>query len=170
MLRSGLVLTLAVCGLCSLLPARALAQGCPCDGDVNNDGPINVIDIATVADCARGVSCSNCVQSCDVNCDGTVDFVDMGAVVCQFEARTNCCAEPNGACLGASPAAFDHCIYTSPAACALFSGTYTADGLECTEVPAVSEWGMVVLVFGTLTIGTLSFRRLHARPVTSGRR
>ncbi len=90
--------------LCS---TTASAAPCPCDGDVNNDGVINIIDAICITDCRNGL-CGCCLSSCDVNCDGVVDAGDIGDVVnvddsawlCLFNGQppSVCCPEPTGAC------------------------------------------------------------------------
>jgi hypothetical protein len=111
---------------------------CPCDADVDQSmgATIQFQDIAAVVDCANGISCANCAIDCDVNCDGTVDHLDTGAVVCHFEAGTTsgeeCCDEPAGACVGATQGLPPDCTVTTEAACDLFSGTYKGDDTSCT--------------------------------------
>ncbi len=80
---------------------------CPCDGDVDNSGLVDINDGACIMEC-RGGDCSCCLSSCDVNCDGVVDAGDIGDDVinddsawrCLFYGMSpeQCCPGPSGAC------------------------------------------------------------------------
>ena len=48
-------------------------------GDVNGDGTVDLIDVATVKAC-NGVDSFECLQSCDVTRDGRVTLSDMALV------------------------------------------------------------------------------------------
>ncbi len=54
---------------------------CPCDGDVIDDGIVELLDLLAVLDCLCGGPAN---PACDVNCDGQNDFDNFGIVLCQF--------------------------------------------------------------------------------------
>lgn len=144
-------------------PARA---GCPCEANVNNDTTVNVIDVAIAIDCANGTTCGGCVNSCDVNCDGEVDFVDVGVVWCDFVGEADCCNRPDGACSIDKPD-LPSCIETYERACTdepgAFEGTYHGDNSVClvggpTVIPTVSEWGLAAMTLLVLSAGTVVLR------------
>lgn len=144
----------------STLEARA---GCDCNADVNNNGVVNVIDAADIADCARIDDCSGCVNSCDVNCDGDVDWSDFGAMWCEFEMQPgDCCNKPEGACTPGAPVFGGECIVTQQSACVngTNGGTWHGDNTVCVNnepvvVPAASSWGLLALTIAVLIGGTL---------------
>lgn len=158
-----------------LLAAQAsrAAGDCPCEHDINNDGTINVNDPLTIATCLNG-DCSGCVNSCDVNCDGTIDLVDFGVSWCQFEVNPgfedfeSCCNEPTGACLMPDDRfnIFPECSITLQGACEFHAeqngaGEYLGDGttLAACGIPAVSQWGLVALTLVLVTAATILIRR-----------
>lgn len=55
---------------------------CACNGDVNGDGIVDVLDEVWLIDCIAGapIDCSRA----DVNCDGIVDPVDLDTLHCLF--------------------------------------------------------------------------------------
>ncbi len=142
----------------------AIADTCPCNGNVNG-GPMNVIDVAIILDCVSLGLCGACtVSSCDVDCDGAVDYVDAGVAACQFQEQTDCCNKPDGACTGAVSNAIPPCAVTLEALCGLFSGTFHGDRTVCEganviDIPAVSTWGALALSLSVLSAGTLVLRR-----------
>jgi len=107
--------------------------GCVCNADVNNNGAVNVIDAACVADCAEGRGCACCTSGCDVNCDQTVDWTDFAAVWCEFEGGSNCCNESIGACLPTNPG-WPECVETSQNACESNGGAYSGNGSTCADL------------------------------------
>lgn len=135
---------------------------CTCDTDVNNVGGTNAIDIAIVSDCARIGSCGGCVSSCDVDCDGDVDYYDAGVVACTFQGFSNCCSDADGACTGASSGT-PPCVQTTDNWCGLFSGTYHGNdtvcvGDEAVQIPAASTWGLVTMSFALMIGATVMLR------------
>ena len=113
---------------------------CACDGDMDNNGVIQVQDILFVIDCVNGVPptppmvCS----VADVNCDGTVDLCDASRVYCQFGGMSDCCETTLcGACCSDGGAAFDDCTVTSDAFCVMFptNGAFLGDGTVCAPYP-----------------------------------
>lgn len=150
------------------------AGACACDANIDqsepsktNPRPVDFTDIGTITECANG-DCTNCISDCDVNCDGTTDFIDVGAAVCHFIAGTGsgggCCNEPDGACTNASQSGFPTCFFTLEAACDFFGGTYHGDNTICVgddplDVPAVSTWGLVVLMLSLATAATIVIGR-----------
>ena len=155
------------------LNSQAVQAVCPCAGDVNNSGGIvNVVDAVITYDCARIGQCGGCLAAtgCDVNCDGTVDFVDVGAVWWQFMQRPgDACNQPSGACTPTFPGNAPSCVVTYEMACegvspdSFFLGTYYGDTSIChngqpVQVPAVSEWGLLILSLALLSVATLILR------------
>lgn len=157
---------IAVGLLACLFNSERAEAGCACNPDVNNSGGLNVVDVAIIADCANQLGCAACINSCDVDCDGDVDFVDAGAAWCAFTASPNCCELPDGACTHNEPG-FPSCVVTDQDMCidtpGLFEGTYHGDNTICldgevVQIPAVSEWGLAALSLLMLTGGTLIMR------------
>ena len=110
------------------------AQGCPCDGDVDGNGSIQLPDIVIVLDCVLGVEpppeagCDNA----DMNCDGTIDLCDASRVWCHFVGGTDCCAAGTvcGACCNSS--SFPACAEVSDGFCdVVLAGQYRGDGTTC---------------------------------------
>lgn len=135
-----------------------------CNADVDASGQPNIADWITVLSCALDGSCDGCVASCDVNLDGTIDYVDLGAVLCQngaVETRGFCCSLPTGACqtdfqeLGCVITDVDNCT-GSPLGLA---GTYSGDGTSCGSVPTTNTWALLALALLILTAGTALARR-----------
>ena len=173
-LRSSLVFV----GVFVLISHVAQAgDGCPCNGDVNDDGDVNVNDATAITECVLG-DCGNCVNSCDVNCDGRINFVDLGVQWCQFELGSlgspeSCCDEPTGACVIPEDRfdIFPPCFLTLRGACEFFAvdqnenGAYLGDGttLAACKVPTVSEWGLVVLTLALMVFGTIIINRIVPR-------
>ncbi len=147
-------------------PHHVVAGPCACNTDVNNShgGTVtNVIDVAIIHDCARIGSCAGCVNDCDVDCDGDVDYYDAGVAACAFQGQSNCCSEPDGACTGASNNT-PPCVVTTDNFCNLFTGTWHGDlsvcaGNEAVNIPAASTWGLIVLAMTLMTASTLLIRR-----------
>lgn len=128
---------------------------CPCNADINGTSPLNVLDVLAVLDCAND-DCDNCVGVCDINCNGIVNFIDMGMAACQFRGKPNCCAELSGACLGAQ--ALPACAITTFDGCDLLEGTYGGHGTTClsnTVIPTASGWGLAVLSLLLASAATL---------------
>jgi hypothetical protein len=135
---------------------------CACNGDVNNSGSVNASDIAIVKDCISGVNCGSCVNSCDVDCDGDIDYYDVGVVACYHQGQSNCCSEPDGACTGAGDT--PPCVLTTDNYCSVAGGTWHGNnsicvGAEAVEIPTVSTWGLLALGISILTAATLVIRR-----------
>jgi len=131
---------------------------CLCDGEVNGASPLNVLDIVAIADCAQN-NCGDCVGSCDINCSGLVDYIDMGAAACQFRGKFDCCAEPWGACYGAQ--GLPACVVTTFDGCDLLQGTYQGNNTICTgtqqgtTIPAASTWSLTILALFMATAATV---------------
>jgi hypothetical protein len=112
------------------------------------------------------------VNSCDINCDGHVDFKDWGAAWCRFEARPSCCTQPTGACTGVvlGGVTFPPCVVTDEEACEdpLSGGTFHGSNTVCFNdepvvVPTMSTWGLLVLVLLVMGGGTLIMSRSRLR-------
>jgi|CXWL01.1.fsa_nt_gi hypothetical protein len=160
-LLSGCVLS---CLILAAWDSVAVAEPCACNSDVSNLGGvgINIIDVAVVRDCINGI-CGQCVNSCDVDCDGDVDYYDAGVVSCAFNGNPNCCAEVDGACTGANNAT-PPCVVTTDDYCSVFSGTWHSDlsicqGDTAIDIPAASTWGMAALTLSTLIAATIVLQR-----------
>lgn len=119
---------------CSVPPS----DPCPCDGDANGDGVVNVLDAVCIRECVENDDCACCLGSCDLNCDGVVNDVDTApdpldesVWLCFFQGR---------------PA--DECCALVP-----FRGG---------SIPTVGEWGLVVMTLLVLCGGTALIRRRAA--------
>lgn len=112
---------------------------CPCVTDLNGSGTITIQDLLVVIECLYNGSVN---PVCDVNCDGTVDTIDYGAVTCAFVGGTNCCTRPVGACCGGAggqgvldppcavlPAIACNTLVTYP------DGVYLGDSTTCSPGP-----------------------------------
>lgn len=112
---------------------------CPCITDLNGSGTMTVQDVLVVFECLYAGSAN---PACDVNCDGTVDTTDYGAVACAFVGGTDCCNRPVGACCGGAggqgvldgpcavlPAIACNTAITFP------DGVYLGDGTTCSPGP-----------------------------------
>ena len=129
---------------CAVLIGLACAAGakgqCPCEGDVNTDGVVNVIDVLRVYECAIGAVPPSDPQCdlADVDCDGIVDTCDMSRVYCFFVGHTDCCGHHTvcGACCSDS-GNFQECEFVSEEMCTglMMVGTYHGDGSECDPMP-----------------------------------
>ena len=65
--------------------------------------------------------------------------------------------------VGACPFPDGHCEDLSEEACELAGGKYLGDGTTClTAIPAVSEWGLLVMALLGLVAGTVMFRGRRA--------
>lgn len=71
---------------------------CPCDGDVNGDGSINVMDLSVILSPACWMQPASACPSADVDCDGIINQDDVLAVQCQITAGF-----PDPACCIAQP-------------------------------------------------------------------
>jgi hypothetical protein len=152
------------CLILSFYDSVVFGGPCACNSDVTNNGSVQITDIASVRDCINGL-CGQCMSSCDVNCDGNVDFYDAGVVACAFNGNPNCCAEADGACTGANNAT-PPCVVTTDDYCSVFSGTWHGDLTACEgdnaiDIPAVSTWGMSALVLSMLITATLLLLKRH---------
>jgi len=165
-MRRSSFLPLVVLASAATITAAHARAGCLCNADVNNSGGVNVLDVAAIADCANQVSCAQCINSCDVDCDGDVDFADYGAAWCAFQMNPNCCNLPDGACTH-SQTHSPSCVVTDQDACTdqdgIFEGTYHGDNTICqgdqvVDIPAASDWGLVALTLLVLIGGTLVMR------------
>ena len=68
------------------LSISAIGAICPCNGDVDMDGTVTFPgDVVAVLDCVELGICDRCLKSCDVNCDGSIDYADVDAVICLFD-------------------------------------------------------------------------------------
>jgi hypothetical protein len=131
----------APASLCGAVGGVWLGQTCPCDGDLDGSGLVQVQDILIVIDCLNGVE-PQPPLSCDVadvNCDGTVDACDTSRVYCQFIGITDCCTNTAcGACCSAGGTYYDPCVEVSEAFCySVFieEGDYLGDGTVCDPWP-----------------------------------
>ena len=119
-------------------------DACPCELDMNEDGHINLTDVLSVMDCARGVAppapatCDNA----DLDCSGVIDHCDVSRVWCGFSQAGGCC-EPEFACGACCNAGIGvpGCILASPSFCEgviVTDGVYMGDETVCTPWPCDS--------------------------------
>ncbi|MDO8632007.1 MAG: hypothetical protein Q7R41_16100, partial [Phycisphaerales bacterium] len=108
--------------------------------------------------------CGQCVNSCDVDCDGDVDYYDAGVVACAFDGFSNCCTKADGACTGANNGVGGPlCVVTTDNYCTLFTGTWHGDlticqGDNAIDIPAASTWSLVALAISVLIASTIILR------------
>ena len=140
MVSSKLMLVGSMFAVCILTVPSVVAGGdrCPCEADVNDDGNVTIIDWDCIRNCIAG-SCTCCVNSCDVNCDGSIDDQDAGpspeddsAWRCRFLGFPPevCCPGPLGACCDLS---------TGDCQDDVGEGSCTGPDLEWTEGALCSE-------------------------------
>ncbi len=128
-------------GLCSEIECSVPPQDpCPCDGDVNDDGAVNVHDWLCIQECKAG-DCSCCPVTCDINCSGTVDSEDAGDEDPRYENTAWSCLFR-----GAAPS---FCCPEDGGVIAASNGPY---------VPSTSAWGLIVATLVSLVAGTLVLR------------
>ncbi|MHC5109612.1 MAG: DUF7901 domain-containing protein, partial [Planctomycetota bacterium] len=83
----------------SIAALYGAGPGCPCNGDFNNNGVVDLTDVTLVVQhqgCPVGTGDPLCDQA-DVNCDGAVDQGDLDVMDCQFAAGfpdPTCCELP----------------------------------------------------------------------------
>jgi len=157
-----------------------VAGDCTCNCNVDGSGICNFLDMNTIVHCIQG-DCSGCVNSCDVDCDGDVDCCDANAFLCYEDPE--CCkalgtdpATCGGACetavgaccTGGEPFCLQVIVQTCVDMGGFYQGAFTTcddtdgNGLpdKCEQaVPAVSDWGLVVLILLILTAGSMVFAR-----------
>jgi len=82
------------------LSISAIYAACACNLDIDGNGvPADLPDIVIMTACVIQGDCSGCVNSCDVNCDGVIDVLDLaalqncstGACDCTTPGSTACC-------------------------------------------------------------------------------
>ncbi len=107
--------------LCQFAGGSAAVCCLPCDGDLTDDGFVDVDDLLTALECLSDPTPD---LGCDVECDGDVDACDVLAVECVFlGGDPGCCDWVYGDC--APP--FDGLCDLTDLLCALDG--YTAFGL-----------------------------------------
>ena len=160
----------------------ALAQ-CPCDPDMDGNGFITNDDILLLVNCVGQPPIGEC-EGADIDCDGDIDCCDVQAMICVSNGGgEECCDDGDpatchdGACLqetGACCLIIDPwCAQITEEQCADLDGRYQGDETTCADddgdgvpdecedlsIPAVSEWGLVVMALLMLTAGTVVFAR-----------
>ncbi len=155
---------------CSAVTCQVPPQEpCPCNAEVNGASPLNVLDVLAILDCAND-DCDQCLENCDIDCNGLVDYIDMGYAACQFRGKSNCCVEPSGACLGAQ--ALPSCAITTRDGCELLEGHYVGTSTSCLNgvaIPSTSTWGAAIMALFITTAATLIVRdRARRQDVPSG--
>ena len=126
----------------------ALAGPCDCDADLNNDGFVNLADLAFIQHCViDGVPPPDgTIEDCDVNCDGNVNFCDINAVLCQIQSGGDdpTCCQPCGSCCidGTS------CSEASEDQCDQADGVFGGAGTVCanTNAAIVDEPGGQIFI------------------------
>lgn len=116
--------------------------GCSCDGDINNDGEVNVVDRNCLLSCINGspnmtfCGAAGCSQA-DVNCDGFADYCDDDILDCQFMGGGAACCQNVvcGACCVPGP----QCTHATAGRCAVLPGMgeYQGDGTSCANTLCV---------------------------------
>jgi hypothetical protein len=112
------------------LAAAPLSAGTCCDGDLNDNGQINVVDLGILVAC---LASPNPNPACDVNCDGEINYCDLHYFNCLVAGGGEaCCQSGCGACC------IDGlwCSETSGAQCAAAGGVFQGEGTLCGEVNA----------------------------------
>lgn len=106
-----LLLVAAICAFLAtaiVAPTPAMAGG-GCEGDVNGDGAVDVLDIIGVlqnwGECPGEGECTG-----DVNGDNVVDFMDLLVVIQNFGCGLTEC-ETREDCDDGDPCTFDICIH-----------------------------------------------------------
>lgn len=134
-----IVIWTAIVEVCFVGMSVAGAVPCPCDGDVDGSGFIQIQDILFAIDCVNGVEPEpplTC-DAADVDCDGVVDLCDASRIHCQFIGMTDCCANTVcGACCNGG-GGFDKCIVVSSAFCDMYptDAEFLGDGTVCDPWP-----------------------------------
>ena len=70
---------------------------CTCNADLDGNGVVNINDTFIMVNCFGG-DCSGCVNSCDIDCDGTVAGQgDLDALECMLNQNNPhlCCPNSN---------------------------------------------------------------------------
>ena len=113
--------------------SRCPIEAGPCNCDVNDSGQCTISDTLIVLDCVGG-DCSDCINPCDLDCDGDVDLCDASIVTCQVNAGpegdpTCCDTVMCGACCldGEQP----ECFEARQTECTDQGGTYRGDDTSC---------------------------------------
>lgn len=134
-----------ITGACtdSLLQADCLGA-CPCDGDCNDDGTIDLVDITCVIGCL-GMAPSGACALADVSGDGVIDQGDVDTVNCLFAGNpvAQCCA-------ASSPIQWSQLLSCNDIMC---------DTEPEETVPTVSTWGLITLSLLLLVVGKIHFAR-----------
>lgn len=89
----------STCLALALIQIPAQAGPCPCNGNTDGVGVVTMSDLDVISTCIDG-DCTNCDNSCDVNCDGVIDLEDLSATECQVGTNdpTCCSTISTGAC------------------------------------------------------------------------
>lgn len=161
----------------------ALAGDCPCSADIGGgaagckpSGNFSLEDVLAMIQCLQGDTlCGPDQLNCDINCDGVFNLLDASIFFCMVDndgIPGDCCTNPDvGACclpVGACESASEFvCSIVLPQDAGIFP-TLFAPGVTCDEgpcpvagpaIPAVSEWGLLILTLGVLNVGALLLRR-----------
>lgn len=139
--------------------SRVEAQTCECNGDMwgvraarcpipPNGGLVDINDVLSAVECASGAldpgtPASRCpdapaaLKRCDANCDGEVNFCDVGQVVNLWLSGTSCDL-PCGACCNDNPG-LASCEISTENECIngliVQNGSYNGDGTTCNPSP-----------------------------------
>lgn len=105
----------------------------PCTADITGNGLLQATDTAAVRACLLGSFPIGGLESCDANCDGVVDLMDVGTVDCAVTTGPSCCLPVStGACCHNGQKA---CHLATAALCATEGGTYLGNGSTCDDNP-----------------------------------
>ena len=145
LLTAYLVVAVTVLGI----PAVGQAQPCPCNGDVAGpntgcwtapDGVTTLSDILFILTVLRE---GDAVETCgaldpDINCDGLLDYCDVGVALFDFQGYPAPCDFPCGACCISDPD-YPPCVQFQEDICSnpliMAPGVYHGDGSLCNPSP-----------------------------------
>ncbi len=112
-----------------------------CPADVDGDCQVGFGDMFAIATCAHTGDCSGCINDCDADGSGQVDFIDVAIANCQWMGNPpdSCCSPTTGACQLAACGQFSDlgCVITDAATCGgiLLQGLYMGNGTTCGPPP-----------------------------------
>lgn len=110
--------------------AAPATAGCPCDADLNNDGQVNVFDLAILSGCLTNPNQPQCADA-DINCDGVIDALDVNALLCLADGGSDCCAPGGACCIDAYT-----CANSTEATCLASGGVFLGEGTSCPQANA----------------------------------
>lgn len=107
-------------------------SACCCDADIvppGGDGTVDVSDLLRLEACLGGTVVD---PACDINCDGVVDFADLGAASCRFQSGgPTCCTEVGACCLATGGCVEVHSSICPSLGGPFLGGSYLGDATAC---------------------------------------